>query len=153
MTDYNKDMQSTPEPELPNRNRVRIYALVVLLILAGLVLSAFFGYRLAQAAASLRHARLQPGETDVELIRPWMTIPYIARIYRVPEETLWEGLGIPPAGNRHKSLRTLDSEYAGGRPGAILNKVKDLILHYQEQPTPTPAPSTTPSSTPSPGAP
>ena len=34
-----------------------------------------------------------------EPIRPWMSVPYIAYSYRVPEENLFQALGLPE--NRH----------------------------------------------------
>ena len=30
-----------------------------------------------------------------EVIRPWMTVPYVAHSYRVPPPVLYEALGIP----------------------------------------------------------
>jgi hypothetical protein len=78
---------------------------------------------------------LQPGVTDVEAIRGWMTITYIARAFGVPEEYLFEAVGIPVEGNRRKSLGKLNREYAAGERGVILKRLKVAILRYQtEQP-------------------
>ncbi len=137
-------MNETParQPE-PNRTSW-MSVVVIVLLLAGLGLTAYYGARVLRSAAQLRHMPLHPGETNVELIRGWMTVPYIARAYRVPEEVLWQGLDIPPEGNRHKSLRALDSQYAGSQPGVIIDKVRTIISTYESQhprPSPTPRPN------------
>jgi hypothetical protein len=136
------DMGQPPEPD---RNEPSwLFIGMVVLILAGFALTAFYGVQLLRSYRIIHRTPLRPGVTDVSLVRDWMTIPYIARAYRVPEEVLWQGLGIPRVGNRFKSLRTLDREYAGGTPGAIQNKVKALISQYEvehpRQVTPTPLP-------------
>lgn len=129
-----------PSAPAPRRNGLTWHTalLVGLLILSGLALTGYFGLRVLQTAQELHHMRLHPGETDVQLIREWMTVPYIARAYRVPESQLWQGLGIPEPGNRQKSLRLLDRQYAGGQRGVIIAKVREIILAYQAQHTPTP---------------
>ena len=41
-------------------------------------------------------------------VRPWMTIPYLAHTYQVPEENLFTALGLAPtADNRRQPLRAL----------------------------------------------
>lgn len=114
--------------------------LVFLLIAAGLALTAIFGIRLVHAAQRLHRARPIPQLTDVTLISNWMTIPYISRAYRVPESLLWQGLGIPETGNRHKSLSALDRQYAQNQPGAILNKVEAIVSQYEAEHPASPAP-------------
>ncbi len=137
-------MEEPPAPETGQSKTSWLFIAVVILILAGFALTAFYGVRLLRSYRQLHHTPLQPGVTDVNLVRTWMTIPYIARAYRVPEDVLWQGLGIPREGNHYKSLRMLDRTYAEGRPGVILNRVKELIHQYQIQhPAPaTPTPRT-----------
>lgn len=138
--------QPPADPSEPTRPSW-MFILVVLLILVGFGLTAFYGARVLSGYRQIHHMRLRPGTTDVNLVRGWMTVPYIARAYRVPEETLWRGLGIPERGNRGKSLHALDLQYAGGRPGAITNRVKEILSQNISKPTglPTPgAPSPTP---------
>ncbi len=131
-------MEETPDPpnEAPQSHpgptsSSWLTILVVLLILIGFGLTAYYGIRAVRSYREMHRVHLRPGQTDVSLVRPWMTVPYIARAYRVPEEVLWQGLGIPERGNRAKSLRALDRQYAGGKPGAILEKVKEIITEYQ----------------------
>jgi len=59
------------------------------------------------------HRPPPPGkvETDVELVRDWMPIPFISRMYRVPEKNIFDALKIPPLGNHNKSLKDLNRKY------------------------------------------
>ncbi len=128
--------QSTkPSPTPPRWERVLTIGLIVL----GLILIGFFGVRTVVSYIRIQQTGLQPGVTDVEAIRGWMTIPYIATAYRVPEEYIFKHVGIPQEGNQNKSLGQLNREYAYGQQAAILNAVKEAIRQYQaEHPTPSP---------------
>jgi hypothetical protein len=135
------EMPSLPEAGRPGPRWYQI--VVIVLLMVGIILTAFFGVRLVHSAAQLHHNRLPPGTTDVQLIRGWMTIPYIARVYRVPEAYLWQGLGIPEAGNRHRSIEALGVEL-GYSETKMLDKVQAIILTYQAQHTPVPVVPTRP---------
>ncbi len=54
------------------------------LIVLGLILVLFFGFRAVRSFLRIQFTSLEPGVTDVELIRGWMTIPYLATSYNVP---------------------------------------------------------------------
>ena len=109
--------------------------LTTILIVVGLLLIIWFGMRSVVSAIRVWRTGLQPGVTDVEAIRGWMTIPYIGRAFGVPEEYLFEALGIPAEGNRRKSLGELNREYVPGERGVIVKRLKTAILRYQtEQP-------------------
>ena len=86
------------------------------LIILGLMFVIFFGLRTARAFREFRDHRPPPPfateqvETDVNLIRDWMTIPFIAKMYDVKPHLLFEALEIPEKENREKSLRQLNEE-------------------------------------------
>ena len=110
------------------------------LILLGLLLVGLFGLRAVRSTIRIQQSGLKPGVTDVAEIRGWMTVPYIATAYRVPEDYLFEQIGLPQAGNRQKSLSQLNREYAPGAPGAIVSAVQAAIRRYQaDHPLPTEA--------------
>ena len=112
--------------------------LTTILIVVGLLLIIWFGMRSAVSAIRVWRTGLQPGVTDVEAIRGWMTIPYVGQAFGVPEEYLFEALSIPVEGNRQKSLGKLNRNYAYGERGAILKRLKVAIRRYQtEQPART----------------
>src|SRR5882672_7231545 len=45
-----------------------------------------------------------------EVIRPWMSIPYIAHSYRVPPPVLYQALRIPPPPHDRKPLKEIARE-------------------------------------------
>jgi len=85
--------------------------LTIALVVVGLGLVGFFGLRAYRA-----YTRFQPdapvaGLRDVEAIRGWMTLPYIARAYGVPEDSLFRALAIPKVGNTRLSIKQLVAKY------------------------------------------
>lgn len=123
----------------PVKQRLAITALIVLGVLA----VGFFGLRAVRAARHIRDGGYGPGkpptasETDVELIRDWMTIPYIARTYGVPDRMLFKELRIPDEGNREKSLKELNDEYFPEQAGFMLDEVKKAINDHRPPAPPT----------------
>jgi hypothetical protein len=103
------------------------------LIILGLIFVIFFGLRTARAFRQFREHRPPPPfateeiETDVNLIRDWMTIPFIAKMYHVKPHILFEALEIPEQGNREKSLRQLNEEYYPQADGIVIEKIRAAI--------------------------
>ena len=62
---------------------------MLLALLLVLSFTGFFAVRTVQRAVYWRHHQ-------DERIRPWMSVGYIARSYRVPPRILYEALGLPP---------------------------------------------------------
>jgi hypothetical protein len=103
------------------------------LIILGLLFVIFFGLRTARAFRQFRDHRPPPPfatqqiETDVDLIRDWMTIPFISKMYHVKPHLLFETLEIPEQENREKSLRQLNDEYYPQEEGVVLEKIKATV--------------------------
>lgn len=120
-------------------------ALILTLVAAGAILAGLFGLRTLRVWRELREHRPPPGfpevadqvETDVALIRDWMTIPFIAKMYRVPVPVLYEALGISARGNQDKSLKQLNEEFFPETPGLVEEKIKDTVLEGLPPPMPT----------------
>ena len=118
------------------------------LIVLGVLFIGFFGVRAARAIKHIHEGGFVPGhrpsppsQTDVELIRDWMTIPYIADTYGVPDRMLFNQLNVPDANNRDKSLKELNEEYFPGQDGYVLTAVKRAINEHRPPAPPTaPAP-------------
>jgi len=120
----------------PTKQRSLIAGLIVL----GILIVGFFGLR---ALFALREFRRHGGpppllaesfakrETDVELIRDWMTIPYISRTYQVNPRKIFEAVGVSPKGNEEKSLLQLNEEYFPDKPGIVIELVKTVIQAEQ----------------------
>jgi hypothetical protein len=103
----------------------------------GIILVIIFGFRAVRSFLRIQFTSLEPGVTDVELIRGWMTVPYIATAYGVPEEYIFEQIGVPQEGNQEKALRRLNFDYFEGEPEAILKVIQEAIRQYQvEHPPP-----------------
>jgi hypothetical protein len=133
---------------------------VVGLIIIGLMFVGFFGLRTARAFRQFHGHRPPPPfegqhiETDVTLIRDWMTVPFIGRMYHVPPPILFEALDIPEEGNQDRSLKQLNEKYFPEAEGVVMEKVKAAVLANQTQPVQ--ASSDTPGNppvAPSPGTP
>ena len=120
-------------------------ALVIGLILIGLIIVGIFGLRTVRAIRGFRGhpppppfaTAAQEIETDVSLIRDWMTIPFIAQMYHVPPRVLFKALDIPEHKNKEKSLKQLNEEYYPEAEGIVLEKVKAAILANQPPTIPT----------------
>jgi hypothetical protein len=109
-------------------------ALVIGLIILGILFTIFFGMRAVHAYKKFNgHRPPPPGkvETDVELIRDWMTISFISKMYRVPERDIFDALKISPLGNHDKSLKDLNRKYYPNADGFVLDTVKTTILAHQ----------------------
>jgi hypothetical protein len=117
---------------------------ILILVIVGVVLAAFFGFRTVRSFIRIQRAGLHPGATDVESIRGWMTVPYIAKAYQVPPDYIFQQIGVPPQGNERSSLADLNYKYFYGQQGLVLEKVKAAVQLFQnEHPTPPgpPAPA------------
>ena len=130
--------------------------LAIGLIVIGLVIAGLFGLRSFHA---LRRFRSHPPplpppskiETDVSLIRDWMTVPFVAHTYYVPDKILFDALKIPPQGNENKSLNKLNRAYYPNDNGFVLEKVRETVR--ANQPPPEPDKALTPSAYPNPSQP
>lgn len=128
----------------------RVRFLVLSLIGIGLIAVTLFGVRVYYAWREVRgHPPPQdvlmeaiPDATDAELIRDWMTIPFIARMYNIPPSEFYEALDIPQRGNEIKSLTQLNSQYFPETPGIVETRVKTVVLQHitSEEPLTKPAP-------------
>ena len=113
--------------------------MIIILIVIGLALVGFFGWRAVRDHRRLQQRGLTPGTTDVEAIRGWMTLPYIAHVYGVLRQALFDGLGIPESGNDHLSIQELADKY--GRDAAeVRQTVQQAIQRFLAAPRHPPGP-------------
>ena len=122
----------------------RLRTLIFILIFIGGLIIGFFGVRTLRAFREFAGHRPAPApsapdaergqiEIDVNLIREWMTIPFISKAYHVPANVLFDALGIPANKNRGKSLKRLNKEYFPQVEGIVLEKIKAAVLANQPQ--------------------
>jgi hypothetical protein len=109
--------------------------LAIGLIVIGFVVVGLFGLRAFHALRGFHgHAPFPPPEkveTDVSLIRDWMTVPFIGRMYHVPGKVLFDALSIPAQGNLEKSLNDINREYYPDQNGFVIEKVMETVLANQ----------------------
>ncbi|MBV5267035.1 MAG: hypothetical protein JZU67_00635, partial [Burkholderiaceae bacterium] len=105
----------------------------------------FFGMRAFRSYKKFNgHRPPPPGkvETDVELIREWMTVSFISKTYQVPEKTIFDALKVSPLGSHDKSLKDLNNDYYPDKDGFVMETVKVTILAHQPLPPPDSVPTT-----------
>lgn len=133
----------TPTPVKRFLTNRRVWA--VLLLLVGLGIMFVYGTRTMRAYREFDYARTQGllnGTADVDAIKPWMTIRYIAVAYAVPEEYLYAKLGIPyqdRPGPRRDGLGEVARRLDATQPpkesiDAVIAQLQSAILDYRENP-------------------
>jgi hypothetical protein len=126
---------------MDNPMNIRQRNFIVGLIIVGLMIIGFFGLRTARAFRQF-HGHPPPPfgtqsvETNPDLIRDWMTIPFIAHMYHVHPEILFEALGVAEKENREKSLKQLNEEFFPEAPGIVLEKIKTAVRAALPPPAP-----------------
>jgi len=121
-------------------------AMTFALIGMGFVIIVFFGMRVFHAFRKFNGHRPPPSgnvETDVELVRDWMTVPFISNMYHVHDRAIFEALDISPFANKDKSLKDINKEYFSDQDGHVLDLVKKTILTEQTAHPPKPDPEST----------
>jgi hypothetical protein len=93
----------------------------------------FFALQTVQAIQRFQEEHALTLAGDVSTIRPWMTIPYISRVYQVPESYLYEWLHITDSRSvRHTSLHDLAGRYNVPVDG-LISDVQNAIRTYRNQ--------------------
>jgi hypothetical protein len=105
-------------------------------VIAGLGMVGFFGLRAYRAYDRFQHDAPAGGMTGVAAIRGWMTLPYIARAYGVPEDWLFEALTIPKTGNTRLSVKQLVVKYDRD-PQTTRQAIQQVLLRGQRVSTPS----------------
>lgn len=123
--------------------RLKLFITGFLLCIA-LGVAVFCAIQTVQAFQRFQQDHYLALSGDVRTIRPWMTLPFIAHVYHVPEYYLDQQLHITDAQSvRRTSLQTLSQRYH--RPAdRFIHDVQQVILNYRKQhPTRTPHPANT----------
>jgi hypothetical protein len=107
-------------------------SLLLCLALAGLLFSAT---RTIQAYQQLQQSHQRTLSGDVSSIDAWMTFPYIARVYQIPENCLYQSLHLPGSWTvRHSTLRVIADHYTRS-VDSVIKDVQQVILRYRRDHT------------------
>jgi hypothetical protein len=117
---------------LPLNVRLKLIGTGILLCLA-LGLTIFCAVQAVQAVQSFQQSRHLAVTGDVRSIRPWMTIPYVSRVYHVPDSYLLQRLHVSdPRSVSHVTLLSL-AERFHRTPDALIHEVQTAIQTYRKQ--------------------
>jgi len=104
---------------------------LLLLFLGALLFTGLFGVRTVRRAIYWRNHR-------DEQIRPWMSVRYVSRSYRVPPQVLYEAIGQAPVPHDRRPLREIAREQ--NRPvEELISKLQRAIEQARSSPPPPPA--------------
>jgi hypothetical protein len=105
---------------------VSLLSISIVFILSALIL----GFRLLTRVD--RFGPPRPRETNISLIQPWMTVPYISRTYGVPSEILYKKLGLNPLASKRLSLDRIAKQQKK-LSSAVIKDVQDIITQFQQE--------------------
>ena len=116
------------------------------LVVIGLAMIFFFGARARESYRQLQYLHdegFDTGDAEVNAIRPWMTIHFVAAAYAVPEDYIFAKLGL----NAAQRDRDIDVEHlnhelglgpsADGTGPEVIRRLRDIILAYRANPVAT----------------
>ena len=116
----------------------------IVLIVVGGFIAVRYTLRSISVYQEMEYARrnnFEGGNVDPALIRPWMNLRYVAVTYAVPQEYIFEQLGLGP--RRESSMLPLDrlnDELRLGRVDGqpvLISILGDIITRYREDPVAT----------------
>jgi hypothetical protein len=86
-----------------------------------------------RARAAITAYRANPVVTGLRDVRPWMSVRYIANSTGVPEQYIFEQIGLPATDNANRPLDMVSQQahYPGG-PRALAEAVQRALGSYQE---------------------
>jgi hypothetical protein len=121
---------------LRERTSLVLTGVLLLLSLGASILAA---HATVGAVRSFQRESTLTSEGDVQTIQPWMTVPYISRVYHVPEPYLYRNLRLPVQQPiPHVTLHAL-ATHTKQPVDKIIHNLQTAILNYRKtHPDPTP---------------
>jgi len=111
--------------------RARIFLTGILLVLS-LICTVFATRATVSAFQSFQQENKLMKQGDVHTIRPWMTVPYIARVCQVPEHYLYDALHLPDTPSSHHTTLQAIATRNHTTVEKVIRAVQDAILLYRE---------------------
>ncbi len=123
-------------------SKLQLLAVVLIIIGALIMIPRGRGmFKFSQEVEFARQHDFQSGNISPDLLRPWMTVRYIAVSYAVPQKYIFDAVGIPP--RRENSMisvsrlnKRLELGTVDGQP-ELLHILRDTILAYRANPVAT----------------
>jgi hypothetical protein len=122
------------------RLKLLITSLLLCIALASVIFAAASTVRAYQHFTQ-NHQQIATGDTST--VSSWMTLPYIAHVYHIPESCLFQSLHIPaPISKKYATLRFI-ADYVHRPLDAVMHDVRITIEQYRQHhlicPSSTPA--------------
>jgi hypothetical protein len=133
---------AAPKRKLGRAQRIRRVIPLTILLLVALLAFFFIAARVARAVLEVRNAEQVRNGAEVG-VRPWMTIPYIARAYGVPESDLYSVLGLTPSERERRAPLGAIAKRNGRNLDADLATLNTFLAERPPAPK-APAPSAPP---------
>lgn len=109
--------------------------LLLAVFLLALVVTGFFAVRGVRRAIYWHNHRDEP-------IRPWMSVRYVARSYRVPPPLLYEAIGLQPVPHDRRPLRQIAREQ-NRSVETLIQDLQEAIKGFRAHAPPQPSSSPT----------
>lgn len=124
-----KRFETVGVSQLSVRAKFILHSVLLVLALLATVLAA----KAAMGAfVTLQHQNALTRTGDVRTIRPWMTVPYIAHEYHVPEHYLYGALNITQKYPEHSTLQAIAIH--SHRPvSELIHTLQTTITTYRKQ--------------------
>jgi hypothetical protein len=116
------------------QRRKRVLLLSALFV-GSLALLFLVGVQAVRSFAEMRHLRAARAGAPIE-VRPWMTIPYIAHTYQVPEEELFRALGLAPTPKHRRAPLEIIARREGRDLDRDLETIREVVTAPRPPPTP-----------------
>jgi hypothetical protein len=101
--------------------------LVVAVFVLAVIVTGLFGVR------TVRRAIYWQNHRD-ETIRPWMSVRYVSRSYRVPPHVLYQAIGLSPVPHDRRPIREIAREQH--RPvEELISELQNAIVQARSSPT------------------
>ena len=120
------------------RAKVILLSVLCIFALGATMLAAASTYKAFQAWHQ-HYLMVQAG--DVRTIRPWMTLPFIARVYHVPADYLYQWLDVQDTPSTHHVTLNDIAEREHKPVDQVIQSVQEAIITYRSQhsqPSPSP---------------
>jgi hypothetical protein len=112
-------------------NKRLIVYILILIGIASIIFASTIGFNIFRKV-SHRPPPI-PRQTNVELIQDWMTVPFIAKSYHVPEPLLFQKLGVNSQEFRRSNLSTI-AQKTGKNMTDVIQIIRQTISELQSSP-------------------
>lgn len=117
-------------------SRTKLVLLLSVLLFLAIGSTAFAATATMRTFEMVQQQHTLARRGDVRSIRPWMTIPYIARTYHVPENYLYRSLSVMTAHPPRRTTLYALAAHSKRPVNDLIHTLQKAILTYRKQHSP-----------------